>query len=40
MRARYQQAGIPVVEWIDGVPLNVPLEEVAAFRRYARPARA
>jgi uncharacterized protein (DUF58 family) len=40
LRARYEQAGVPVVEWIDGVPLNVPLEEVAAFRRYARPARA
>ena len=40
MRARYQLAGVPVVEWRDGVPLNVPLEEVAAFRRYARPARA
>ena len=40
MRARYQQAGIPVVEWVDGVPLTVPLEEVARFRRYARPARA
>jgi uncharacterized protein (DUF58 family) len=40
LRARYQQADVPVVEWLDGVPLNVPLEEVAAFRRYARPARA
>ena len=40
LRARYEQAGVPVVEWLDGVPLNVPLEEVAAFRRYARPARA
>jgi uncharacterized protein (DUF58 family) len=40
MRARYQLAGVPVVEWLDGVPLSVPLEEVAAFRRYARPARA
>jgi uncharacterized protein (DUF58 family) len=40
LRARYRQAGVPVVEWLDGVPLNVPLEEVAAFRRYARPARA
>jgi uncharacterized protein (DUF58 family) len=40
LRARYQQAGVPVVEWVDGVPLNDPLEEVAAFRRYARPARA
>jgi uncharacterized protein (DUF58 family) len=36
LRARYEQAGVPVVEWIDGVPLNVPLEEVAAFRRRAR----
>ncbi len=40
LRARYEQAGVPVVEWLDGVPLNVPLEEVAAFRRHARPARA
>jgi Uncharacterized conserved protein (some members contain a von Willebrand factor type A (vWA) domain) len=40
LRARYEQAGVPVVEWIDGVPLNVPLEEVAAFKRYARTARA
>ena len=39
-RMRYRQAGIPVVEWQDGVPLNVPLEEVSAFRRYAGPARA
>ena len=38
-RARYQQAGVPVVEWLDGVPLNVPLEEVSTFRRHARPAR-
>ena len=40
LRARYEQAGVPVIEWIDGVPLNVPLEEVAAFRRHASPARA
>jgi uncharacterized protein (DUF58 family) len=39
LRARYEQAGVPVVEWIDGVPLNVPLEEVAAFRRHGSPAR-
>jgi len=39
LRARYERAGVPVVEWVDGVPLNVPLEEVAAFRRYARPVR-
>jgi uncharacterized protein (DUF58 family) len=36
LRARYEQAGVPVIEWIDGVALNVPLEEVAAFRRHAR----
>ena len=40
LRARFERAGVPVVEWRDGVPLSVPLEEVAAFRRYARPARA
>jgi uncharacterized protein (DUF58 family) len=40
LRARYEQAGVPVVEWRQGVALNVPLEEVAAFRRFARPARA
>jgi uncharacterized protein (DUF58 family) len=40
LRRRYEQAGVPVVEWIDGVPLNVPLEEVAAFRRHASTARA
>ena len=40
LRVRYERAGVQVVEWRDGVPLNVPLEEVAAFRRYARPARA
>jgi uncharacterized protein (DUF58 family) len=40
LRARYEQAGVPVVEWRDGVPLSVPLEEVSAFRRYAKPARA
>jgi len=39
LRARYEQAGVPVVEWIDGAPLNVPLEEVAAFRRHASPTR-
>lgn len=40
LRARYERAGVPVVEWLDGVPLDLPLEEVAAYRRYARPARA
>jgi uncharacterized protein (DUF58 family) len=40
LRARYEQAGVPVVAWGEGIPLDVPLEEVAAFRRFARPARA
>jgi len=40
LRARYERAGVPVVEWRKGVPLNVPLEEVAAFRRFAGPVRA
>jgi uncharacterized protein (DUF58 family) len=39
LRLRYQQAGVPVIEWVDGEPLNVVLEEVTAFRRHARPAR-
>ncbi len=39
LRARYERAGVPVVEWREGVPLNAPLEEVAAFRRFARPVR-
>ena len=40
LRLRYEQAGVPVVEWVDGEPLNAVLEEVTAFRRHARPARA
>jgi uncharacterized protein (DUF58 family) len=40
LRARYERAGVPVVEWQDGDSLDVVLEEVTAFRRYARPARA
>jgi uncharacterized protein (DUF58 family) len=40
LRARFEQAGVPVVEWQHGVPLNVPLEEVASYRRHARSARA
>ena len=36
LRARYEQAGVPVVEWTDGQPLSGAIEEVRAFRRYAR----
>jgi len=39
LRVRYEQAGVPVVEWQDGQALNVVLEEVRAFRRHARLAR-
>ena len=39
LRLRYEQAGVPVVEWVDGQPFNVVLEEVTAFRRHARPVR-
>jgi uncharacterized protein (DUF58 family) len=40
LRARYERAGVPVVEWTNGEALEVVLEEVTAFRHYARPARA
>jgi uncharacterized protein (DUF58 family) len=40
LRRRYLQAGVPVVEWRDGDALDVALEGVTAYRRYARPARA
>ncbi len=39
LRLRYEQAGVPVVEWEDGESLEVVLEEVTAYRRYARPVR-
>jgi uncharacterized protein (DUF58 family) len=40
LRARYERVGVPVVEWRHGTPLAAPVEEVAAFRRHARHARA
>jgi hypothetical protein len=39
-RAQFEWAGIPVVSWADGQALDAVLEEVRAFRRYARPVRA
>jgi uncharacterized protein (DUF58 family) len=39
LRARYQQLGVPVVEWQEGEPLAGAVEEVAAFRRLARHGR-
>jgi uncharacterized protein (DUF58 family) len=38
LRWRYEQVGVPVVAWREGVPLAAPLEEVNAFRHLARPA--
>jgi uncharacterized protein (DUF58 family) len=38
LRWRYEQVGVPVVTWHEGVPLAAPLEEVNAFRHLARPA--
>jgi uncharacterized protein (DUF58 family) len=39
-RAQYERAGIPIVPWTDGEALDAVLEEVRAYRRHARPARA
>ena len=40
LRHRLQRAGIGVAEWRSGDPLQLALEEVTAFRRHARLARA
>jgi uncharacterized protein (DUF58 family) len=40
LRGRYRRAGVPIVEWREGTPLAAELEEVRAWRRYARVARA
>jgi uncharacterized protein (DUF58 family) len=40
LRHRLQRAGVAVVEWRGDVPLQNALEEVRAFRRHARLARA
>jgi uncharacterized protein (DUF58 family) len=39
LRHRLQRAGVAVVEWRDGTPLEAVLEEVRAYRRHARHAR-
>ena len=38
LRFRYERLGVPVVEWTEGQPLAQAIEEVTAFRRYARRA--
>jgi uncharacterized protein (DUF58 family) len=40
VRARYERLGIAVAEWREDLPLDAVLEEVAAFRRFARHVRA
>ena len=40
LRGQYERAAVPVAVWNDEVPLIAALEEVRAFRRYARPAHA
>jgi len=40
LRYRYQRLGIPVAVWQQGEPLDKAIEEVRAFRRYARHAAA
>jgi uncharacterized protein (DUF58 family) len=40
VRARYRASGVPIVEWHEGTPLAAELEEVRAWRRYARVVRA
>ena len=39
LRYSFERVGIPIVEWVDGTPLAVPLEEVGAYRRHARRSR-
>jgi uncharacterized protein (DUF58 family) len=39
LRHRLHSAGVAVAEWKAGDPLQLPLEEVTAFRRHARLAR-
>jgi uncharacterized protein (DUF58 family) len=38
LRFQYERLGVPVIEWTHGEPLAQAIEEVSAFRRYARRA--
>jgi uncharacterized protein (DUF58 family) len=40
LRRRFEELGVPVVHWRDEAPLDAALEEVTAYRRFARPVRA
>jgi uncharacterized protein (DUF58 family) len=39
LRDRFRALGVPIAEWREGVGLQAPIEEVRAFRRYARARR-
>jgi uncharacterized protein (DUF58 family) len=39
LRDRFRTLGVPIAEWREGVGLQAPIEEVRAFRRYARARR-
>jgi uncharacterized protein (DUF58 family) len=39
LRDRFRTLGVPIAEWKAGVGLQAPIEEVRAFRRYARARR-
>jgi hypothetical protein len=39
LRDRFRSLGVPIAEWREGVGLQAPIEEVRAFRRYARARR-
>jgi uncharacterized protein (DUF58 family) len=39
LRDRFRTLGVPVAEWHAGVGLQAPIEEVRAYRRYARARR-
>lgn len=36
LRDRFRQLGVPVAPWSPGTPLQLPLEEVRAFRQHSR----
>jgi uncharacterized protein (DUF58 family) len=40
IRSQLEELGVPVVQWSEGMPLQAVVEEVRAFRRHARRARA
>ena len=39
LRDRFRTLGVPTAEWREGIGVQAPIEEVRAFRRYARARR-